>query len=66
MRGDEVRRIRNRLRLTQAALAVKIGVASNSVARWERGEMRIRESAARLLRLLAKVEAPQQSRKGGK
>ena len=30
-----------------------VGVAKNSVARWERGELGIRESAARLMLLLA-------------
>lgn len=60
MTGDEVRALRKRLRLTQAGLAEAVGVAPNSVARWERGEMAIRESAARLMRLLAK---PRQKRR---
>ncbi len=53
MNGDEVKALRKQLRLTQVELAEQVGVAPNSVARWERGEMRIRESAARLLKLLA-------------
>ena len=52
MTGHEVRRIRKRLGLSQAALAKEVGVNVNSVARWERGELGIRESAARLMRLL--------------
>ena len=60
--GDEVRRLRKRLGLTQAQFAQKVGVAQNSVARWERGEMAIRESAARLMRLLAN-EPPKRTRR---
>jgi DNA-binding transcriptional regulator YiaG len=52
MTGAEVRRIRKALGLTQAQLAEQLGVAENSVARWERGEMGIRSTAIRLLRLL--------------
>jgi len=50
--GDEVRRLRTRLGLTQAQLAERVGVTSNSIARWERDELGVRESAARLMRLL--------------
>jgi transcriptional regulator with XRE-family HTH domain len=53
MTGADVRRLRKRLGLTQRALAARVGVAPNSVARWERDEMAVREPAARLLRLLA-------------
>jgi len=41
------------MKLTQVQLAELVGVDPNSVARWERGEFGIRESAARLMRLLA-------------
>ncbi len=51
--GRELRSIRQKLALTQAALAEAIGVTSNTVARWERGEMAISEPAARLLEKLA-------------
>lgn len=54
MTGKEVKRIRAQLGLTQAELAQKLGVARASVARWESGLMGIRETAARLLKLLAK------------
>lgn len=50
--GDEVRRLRKKLGLTQEGLAELVGVTANSVARWERGELGVRESAARLMRLI--------------
>lgn len=53
MTGRELRSIRQKLTLTQAALAEAIGVTSNTVARWERGEMTISGPAARLLEKLA-------------
>jgi DNA-binding transcriptional regulator YiaG len=34
-------------------MAKEAGVASNSVARWERDEMQIRETAARLIKRIA-------------
>lgn len=51
--GRELHAIRQKLALTQAALAEAIGVTSNTVARWERGEMTISEPAARLLEKIA-------------
>ncbi len=57
MTGSEVRRVRRQLGLTQGEFAERIGVHLVTVSRWERGEMGIRESAARLIRLLAKIEA---------
>jgi transcriptional regulator with XRE-family HTH domain len=56
MGGKELLRIRKRLGLTQTELAAKVGVARNSIARQERGELGIRESLARLLRLLVEIE----------
>jgi DNA-binding transcriptional regulator YiaG len=53
MTGRELLSIRQKLALTQAALAEAIGVTSNTVARWERDEMAISEPAARLLEKLA-------------
>lgn len=59
----EVRQTRKRLGLTQAELARELGVTASSVARWEQGVIGIRESAARLLQLLAK-QSPSRPRKG--
>lgn len=56
MTGEELRRIRQRLGLTQARLAERLAVTSTTVARWERGEVPIREPMARLVRLLVTME----------
>jgi len=63
MTGDEVRRLRERLGVTQARLGEMLGVARNSVARWERGEMGIRPSAAKLLQLLSTRPNPKKVRR---
>lgn len=52
MTGRELRRLRKRLGLTQAALAQQFAVTPTTVARWERGEVSIREPMARLIRLI--------------
>jgi transcriptional regulator with XRE-family HTH domain len=52
MTGAELRRIRKQLGLTQVQLAERIGVHSNSLARWERDVVRITEPVAHLIRLL--------------
>ncbi len=52
--GDEVRRIRKRLRLTQADLARALGVTRVTVARWETGVYAIPEPTARLLQRVRK------------
>ncbi len=63
MTGNEVRRLRARLGLTQKQLAELVGVTSNSVARWERDELGVRESAARLMQLLAEQRRPRRRRR---
>ena len=49
MDGKELKAIRTRLKLTQVQFAELVGVTSNTVARWERDEMTMREPAARLI-----------------
>ena len=61
MSGVEIRALREKLGWTQMALAEAVGVTSNTVARWERGEMAISEPAARLLQ---KIAAEEKSRTG--
>ena len=41
MEGKELRLIRYRLGLTQVELAQAVDVTANTVARWERGELRV-------------------------
>lgn len=49
MSGAELREKRRALRLTQQQLAEALGVEKNTVARWERGELR--PQSPRMLRL---------------
>jgi len=51
--SEEVKRLRQKLGLTQAELAYKLGVTVSCVANWETGRRKISTPAARLLRLLA-------------
>lgn len=41
MKNTEIKALRERLHLTQKALAQAVGVEPNTVARWERGEVKI-------------------------
>jgi DNA-binding transcriptional regulator YiaG len=63
MTPTALRRLRRRLDLTQGALAARVGVTSNTVARWERGELGLSGPASRLLALLAQEAAGQKGRK---
>jgi transcriptional regulator with XRE-family HTH domain len=59
--GEELRRLRTKLGLTQAELAGEVGITPNSLARQERGEIGISEPVSRLVRLLA--QRPRRRRK---
>jgi len=61
--GDEVRRVRKALGMTQRTFAEAVGVARNTVARWERDELTVGSTAAILIRLLGE-RAPKRRRKG--
>ena len=50
--GKEVRFLRKELNMTQAELGRYAGLSHQQVARWEKGESEITESAAAILRLL--------------
>jgi transcriptional regulator with XRE-family HTH domain len=62
MRGEELRRLREQAGLTQVQFAERMGVTANTVARWERNEVPIRESMARLIRFVAKTPAKPERR----
>ncbi len=64
MTGEELRRIRKRLGLTQASLAEQLAVTPTTVARWERDEVPIREPMARLIQLLAKTKGEPKPKRG--
>lgn len=53
MTGRTVRRMRHALGLTQEGFAKRLGVTGNTVARWERDEMRVGTTAARLIQTTA-------------
>jgi transcriptional regulator with XRE-family HTH domain len=52
MRGRELQSIRRKIGWTQRQLAEALGVASNTVARWERAERGISAPVAKLIRLV--------------
>jgi DNA-binding XRE family transcriptional regulator len=52
----DIRRTRRALRLTQVEFAALVGVAPNTVARWERGEMGMSWTTARLIAVLVGEE----------
>ncbi len=56
MTGEELKKIRKQMGLTQVEFADLVGVHWNSIARQERGEVAIRETQAKLIRLLAEQD----------
>lgn len=52
MTADEFKAARHKLGLTQAALAEKIGVAKNSVTRWEIGVRPVNAMAATIIKAM--------------
>lgn len=61
MDGATLKRLRLRYRLTQAETADQLGYTTNYIARLERGEERITQRFALLVRkVLQKKKAPQQ------
>jgi DNA-binding transcriptional regulator YiaG len=53
MTPTQLRRLRRHMGLSQAGFAALVGVAPNTVARWERGELGLRTTSARLIELVA-------------
>ena len=52
MNAAELRKLRKRAGLTQAALAKRLGLTTNAVARWEQQVRSISEPMARLIRMV--------------
>lgn len=63
MKAPELRRIRLQLGLNQTDFARKLGVARNSVTRWETGVYPVDETAARLARCLLREMKRAQGRR---
>jgi len=57
MQSGDFIRLRKALKVTQADLATELGVATNSVARWERGEAKVPVTIEKFVRLLADTKA---------
>lgn len=55
MNGLALKKIRTRLGLTQVGLAKRLHVSPNTVARWERDEVPIRETMAQHIRLIVQT-----------
>jgi DNA-binding transcriptional regulator YiaG len=51
--GAQLRQIRQRFGATQATFAPRLGITANSLARLERGDRRVSETLALLVRVLA-------------
>jgi len=62
--GDEVRKTRRLLGLTQRQFGERVGVQRNTVARWERDELTVGATAAILIALLAKQARSPRQKKG--
>ena len=58
MTGAELRRLRTRAGLSQRALAKRLGLHWNSVARMERGELPVREVVALAVRYVTSAAKP--------
>jgi DNA-binding transcriptional regulator YiaG len=54
VKGNDVRRIRERLALTQTQLGKKLGVHWSAVSRWENGHTPVPQTVALALKLLSK------------
>lgn len=56
MSGDELRKLREKLDLTPTAAAASISVSARTWQRWEASKKAIPEPAARLFRIVHKIE----------
>lgn len=57
MTPRQMKEFRKRINITQLAFAKGLGVSVNTVARWERGELGMRDTTRRLLeRLIEDVD----------
>ena len=66
MDGEELRRIRQRLGLSQSQFAEQLGITTSSVARQEQGVIGISGSTAKLARLLLELAEKERTPKRAK
>lgn len=52
MTGTQIREVRTRYNMSQAALAMTIGMSVESVSKWERNESKPNKAALRIINLL--------------
>lgn len=52
MNGSQIREVRTRYNMSQAALAMTIGMSVESVSKWERNESKPNKAALRIINLL--------------
>ena len=62
--GSELRRLRVRARLSQAALASHLSVTPNTVARWERNERKVSPAMERLITMTLTARKRASKREG--
>lgn len=52
MTGSQIREVRTRYNLSQAALAITLGMSIESVSKWERNESKPNNAALRIINIL--------------
>jgi DNA-binding transcriptional regulator YiaG len=62
MKGKDVRKVREAFGDTQRAFAERVGVATNTVTRWESGLVPVGKTAAILIRLLGQLHHKEHTR----
>lgn len=65
MSGKELKQLRKKMGITQVELGKRLGVAGNSVARWEQGTRDISIPMARFIKLIAQVHIGEQENNHG-
>ncbi len=65
MSGKELKQLRKKMGITQVELGKRLGVAGNSVARWEQGTRDISIPMARFIKLIAQVHIGEQENEHG-
>jgi DNA-binding transcriptional regulator YiaG len=62
-KSSDIKNLRERLGMTQVEFARLLGVAPNTVARWERGELGLSHSSLKLFSVLKGWSSPSELKK---